>query len=258
MTGEQSASKDAIRKEAERRFHNNRFGGEHDVRQPLTKWYAAVETGARMQTEMIRNLGRGARVLEFGCADGYLSLGESRLAHEAGSFHGIDISDWAIEKARKSAAAQGLTQCSFSVMDAEKLTFPDGQFDLVFGRGILHHLDVEKSLAEIARVLRPGGRAIFYEPLGGNPVLNSYRRMTPHLRTADEHPLVMRDIRLARAAFREVDARFFGLLTLAAVPFRNTAIGPGLMAALEWTDRILLRFPLIRQNAWHLLLTLTR
>lgn len=248
----------ARRKDAERAFHNRRFGGTPDPRAALEKWYVAVESGARQQAELIRRIGRGARVLEFGCADGRLSLGAERLAHETGSFHGIDLADWAIVRARRYAASQNLEHCRFSVMDAERLQFPDGAFDVVFGRGILHHLDLDRSLAEIARVLRPGGTAIFYEPMRGNPLLNSYRRLTPHLRTVDEHPLLMRDISRARDHFRNVDAQFFGLLTLAAVPFHRTRMGPRLMSLCERSDHLLLRLPVVRRGAWHLLLTLTR
>jgi hypothetical protein len=53
-----------------------------------------------------------------------------------------------------------------------------------------HQLTGDLSLAcsEIARVLRPGGPAIFVEPLGHNPLINAYRKRTPALRTVDEHP----------------------------------------------------------------------
>jgi SAM-dependent methyltransferase len=258
-------SGDQSRKDTERRFHNDRFDGGHDIREPLNKWYAAVVGSLRLQVELIKRHGKGATVLEYGCADGRFSLGderiapyENRLAHDTAHFYGIDISDEAISRARDTAASQGLTNCNFTVMDAEHLTFPDGMFDLVFGQGIIHHLDIAKSFTEIARVLRPGGIAVFAEPMGHNPALNLFRKHTPELRTPDEHPLLMRDIRVARTVFRKVDTRFFGMTTLAAVPFLKSPIGPGLMTCCERLDRAILRIPLIQQNAWYVHLTLTK
>ncbi len=246
------------RKAAERQFHNERFGGADDSRAGLSKWYTAVAAGARLQSETIKRLGAGADVLEVGCADGRLSLIDDRLAGAARSYHGVDISDRAIAKARALADSHGLGNCHFSVMDAEELAFSDNAFDLAYGRGIVHHLDVEKSLAAVARVLRPGGTAVFYEPMGRNPAINFYRRKTPHLRTADEHPLLARDIALAQSIFRRVDLHYFGLATLAAVPFQSTPIGARLMAFCSWADRLLLRYPPIREHAWHVLLILVK
>ena len=271
MTGaiDMKATTEHSRIASERHFHDERFGDAPDIREPLNKWYLAVVGSLRLQVELILRYGQGATVLEYGCGDARFSLREgcsyapsappsNRLAHDTAQFYGIDISEEAIRKAQETAAAQGLTHCHFSVMDAEHLTFPDGMFDLVFGQGILHHLDLAQSLKEIARVLRPGGRAVFAEPMGHNPALNLFRKRTPELRTPDEHPLLMRDIRLARTMFSQVDLRFFGLTTLAAVPFLASPIGPRLMAFCEGLDRLILRVPFIQQNAWYVHLTLTK
>ena len=50
-----------------------------------------------------------------------------------------------------------------------QLSFADNSFDVVFGSSILHHLDFDKSLKEIFRVLKPGGRMVFAEPNMINP-----------------------------------------------------------------------------------------
>jgi SAM-dependent methyltransferase len=247
-----------LRKEREREFHNQRFGAEHDIRQPLNKWYGALAAGTRAQNELVRQYGGGANLLEYGCADGMISIVYDRLADNAAYFHGIDISDKAIERARQNCASQGLTNCNFTVMDAENLTFSNNEFDVVFGRGILHHLDLNKCFTEISRVLRPGGKAIFTEPLGHNPAINLFRKMTPQYRTEDEHPLVMNDLKIARGAFREIECKFFGLTTLAAVPFNATAVGSAMMKFCERADSFLLRVPLIQRHAWSVLITLTK
>jgi SAM-dependent methyltransferase len=249
---------DALRKASERDFHNQRFGDEHDSREHLDKWYEALAACYRAQDEQVRRWGKGARVLEYGCADGKISLGTFDLKNDFGSYHGIDISDKAIEHATRKAARLGLANCAYSVMDAEKLTFPDESFDVVFGRGILHHLDLKRCYGEIARVLKSGGKAFFNEPLGHNPALNWYRNRTPDLRTPDEHPLLMSDFDLAKSYFATVECKFFGLATVAGVPFRKTPLGSPLMKLLENTDRLLLSVPFVKQNAWSVLMVLTR
>ncbi len=249
---------DIQRKESERAFHNERYGGDSDNRESLNKWYGAVSAGAKRQIELIKRAAESAKVLEYGCADGRLSLIEEDIARGADEFFGIDISDQAIGKARDTADKLALENCHFETMDAEKMTFGDNQFDLVFGRGIIHHLDLNKCFDEIRRVLRPGGSAIFFEPMGHNPAINGFRRKTPELRTPDEHPLLTKDFDLAGRYFRNVNSQFFGLMTLGAVPFSHMPFGSGLMNACEITDRVLLRIPVIRRNAWFVLLTLTK
>ena len=76
----------------------------------------------------------------------------------------------------------------FRLMDAHELEFPDGHFDAVIGWGILHHLDLDRALGEVARVLAPGGVMVFSEPLDMNPVARLVRRLTPEARTPDEVP----------------------------------------------------------------------
>ena len=107
-------------------------------------------------------------------------------------------------------------------------------------------------------MLRPGGRALFLEPMGHNPALNWYRNRTPELRTPDEHPLLMNDFRLAKRFFSKVDLTFFGLSTLLAVPLAKTPVAAQAMKLCEAADRYLLRLPLLRRNAWFVLMQLTR
>jgi SAM-dependent methyltransferase len=250
---------DSARKESERAFHNARYmTSESDNRTSLDKWYSAVSAGARLQMKTVKRAAEGARVLEYGCADGRLSLLEERVPEGASRYFGIDISDQAIGHARSTAASLGLGNCQFEAMDAENMTFPDNGFDVVFGRGIIHHLDLQRSFSEIQRVLRPGGIAVFYEPMGHNPAINGFRKRTPEMRTPDEHPLLVQDFELARRYFRKVDTTYFGLTTLGAAALSGTRFAGPLMQACELLDRVLLRLPLLDRNAWFVLLALTK
>jgi SAM-dependent methyltransferase len=135
-------------------------------------------------------------------------------------------------------------------MNAEELTFADDSFDFIFGTGILHHLDLNRAYQELSRVLRPNGVALFIEPLGHNPIINAYRNRTPDARTDDEHPLLRKDLHLAREYFSTAAIHSSGLLSLAAVPFGNQATGRMARDILTVADKILLKMPVLRWQAW--------
>lgn len=136
-------------------------------------------------------------------------------------------------------------------MDAEQLDFADSSFDLVCGGGILHHVDVDRLAAETARVLRPGGTALFLEPLGHNPLINLFRRITPRLRSDDERPLLERDLAGLGQYFAEVSVERSALLTPLATPLMRWRIGGSVVRWLERADRWLIgRFEWAKRWAW--------
>jgi len=237
------------RLEAEREFHNRKFAGapEHEAPDAI---YELPRVAYRFFEAAVEPRARGARVLEFGCGDSSYAV---KLNQWGGEVTAIDISDEAIEETRRRVAEAGcLNQTTLLRMNAEELDFPDGSFDLVIGRAILHHLDLAKSYAAIARVLRPGGAAVFLEPLAHNPLINLYRRLTPHLRTEDEHPLTMRDLAAARRHFDAVQIQYFTLLSMAALPAaRAPRLFQRLLDGLDWADRALFRIaPAAGRWAW--------
>jgi SAM-dependent methyltransferase len=190
------------------------------------------------EAERARRRGQG-RILEYGCGAGaYSSIALAAAGYEAIS---VDLSEASIRVAR-DRAAQRFPQVpvEYRVMNAEALEFENGFFELVCGNGILHHLDLERAYTEVARVLAPGGTALFTEPLGHNPLINLYRRLTPRQRTHDEHPLRLADLERARRYFGEVDAWYFHVFAMAAVPFRRTPAFARILSALDRLDRRLL------------------
>lgn len=212
--------------------------------------------GARQSNLRFRSLvgvhGAGRAGLELGCGSG---VNSHWLAREGGRVTGIDISGEALARARDHPDRKPDRAPVFCRMDAECLTFADECFDLVFGSSILHHLNLNRALPGIVRVLRRDGSAIFLEPLGHNPLINRFRLGTPELRTVDEHPLLMSDLRLIRGHFAAVNAEYFHLLSLAAVPFRARAGFKGLLRGLERADGALFRFvPSVRKYAWIVIL----
>ncbi len=237
------------RLDREREFHNDRFTDENRMAQ--RKFYKALTHLEDRMNSITQEAARDADVLEYGCAKGKLSLA---LASTAKHVHGIDISDVAIQIANDEVAARGLKNVTFSVADAMDTGLPDDSFDIIFGSGIIHHLDTERSLREIYRLLKPNGVAIFKEPLGENIAIKAYRTATPRARTVDEHPLLKEDLRIAEAIFDKVEWSFYGLTTLASVPFHKSAVFNPIFKVTAALDSLLLRLPLLKWQAWYALI----
>jgi SAM-dependent methyltransferase len=225
------------RLENERRFHDERFGADADPRATLSRYYSIYKLNTEFFNGLLEGCVPGADVLEFGCARGDKSL---RWARAGARIKGIDISGKAVEAANERARAESLP-AEFYTMDAEALELLDASFDVVFGEGILHHLDLKKACGEIARVLRPRGRAIFVEPLGHNPVVNLYRKLTPNMRTVDEHPLVRSDIETFRRYFARVEVKYFHLATMVAIPLRRTPLFQPVLSLMHRLDEAVMK-----------------
>jgi ubiquinone/menaquinone biosynthesis C-methylase UbiE len=100
------------------------------------------------------------RMLEIGAGTGFftLNLMQAGLAQSAVV---TDISQGMVDVAVRNGRALGLA-VEGQAADAEALPFADGEFDLVIGHAVLHHIpDLDLAFREILRVLRPGGRFVF-------------------------------------------------------------------------------------------------
>ena len=248
-----------IRKNKEKYYHN--FLRDEELKTDIKdfeyytsnqKWYSIVRKSVGFTDSWLARECPNKKILDYCCGDGDIALKITRMG--AAEVIGIDISDVSIENSRKKAAQEGLqNQCKFLVMDAENTKFSDESFDIVFEHGVLHHLDLKKAYAEIARILKPEGKAICVEAIGHNPIMQHYRRTTLHLRTIweMEHILCKKDIEMARFYFNEVKILgFFHLASLGAVPFRKSRPFNFILSGLEIIDCILLRLPIIKWQAW--------
>ena len=190
----------------------------------------------------IREAVRGRVVLDYGCGDGE-STGQL-LALGARHVYGVDLSETAVAAAR----ARGLANATFEAADAHRLPWPDQSFDVVVGRAILHHLDLQAATRELTRVLRPGGELFFVEPLYHNPLAALFRRLTPAARTADEKPLTRAEVLRIGDLF-EASAHGYSLLVsmaLGACTSLVPGVGPSnwLLKVADRIDRGLARTPL--------------
>ena len=200
----------------------------------------------------------GRRVVDFGCGSGSNSV---HLALRGAALAGLDISESLIRLARQRLEANGVQRTArFVVGSAHDTPFPDDSIDVVFGIAILHHLDLELVSREVRRILKPGGRAIFQEPVRNSAVLRFLRRLIPY-RAPDispfERPLTDAEVRAFARGFSGVRIKAFTL------PFVSLAmLIPSVRRAPDWwyglDATMLRRFPFLRSVAGIRVIELTK
>ena len=234
------------RLENEQSFHDKRFAEHDSLRSGIKKYYSINKIAEETYLNIISNNCRGKKLLELGCGTG----NNLEIFHNFGaSITGIDISIEGINMANQKTDDKKLN-ANYLVMNAEDTEFENNVFDIVVGTGIIHHLDLRTIFLEISRLINNNGHVVFIEPLGHNPIINFYRKLTPNIRTSDEHPLKKKDIKLLKKYFGNVEVKYFSLFTLFAVPFRNSFIFNPLFKILYLIDRLVLNMPIIKEYAW--------
>lgn len=115
----------------------------------------------RLVIEMLG--GVSGRILEVGCGPAVMTPELAAMGFEV---HGVDVSGEMIRRARQRMAGHPLEKrCRFAVGDFERLEFPDNFFDAVLAMGVLEYLpSYANALRSAARVLKPGGHAVFTVP----------------------------------------------------------------------------------------------
>jgi SAM-dependent methyltransferase len=177
----------------------------------------ATRTAARDAAFFTRYLRPGMRVLDVGCGPGTITLGLAQLV-APGEVIGIDIQTSLIERAASLAKARGQTNLRFEHADLYALPFADRCFDAAFGNGVLMHLaEPMRALAQLRRVLRPGGvigvrdpdfGAVLYAPM--TPLLQRWLELRVRVRQYNGgDPFLGRHHRrlLLDAGFVDVSAR---------------------------------------------------
>jgi SAM-dependent methyltransferase len=179
---------------------------------------------------------KSLKVLDYGCGKGLDSL---QLLKSGAITFGIDISEKYIEFTKQLALKNNFQEkdFKFQVMDAHNLKFEDNSFDLVIGRGMLHHLDANIALKSIHKVLKPKGRAIFIEPLADNPLLKLFRALTPKARTIDEAPFSRADMKklINPKMWDNKDTMYCGLISAPTSIFTSIVLS-------KYPNNILLKF----------------
>lgn len=154
---------------------------------------------------------RGKSILDVGCGLGEASV---YFAIEGASVTALDLSqgmlDAALYLARKNHVEIKIHKSSAEGFNFKKHNL----FDIIYLGNLFHHVDIEATLKQITNHMKPNGIMISWDPLAYNPIINIYRKMATEVRTQDEHPLKLRDIRLFNKYFKSVKKRYFWFTTL--------------------------------------------
>lgn len=212
----------------------------------------------------------GKRLLELGCGAGEASIYFAKLGAEVTA---TDISAGMLKVVKDVAAYHGVAVDTRQLF-SHNLPFMDGEFDIVYAANLLHHVELEQTLAEARRVLRDGGIFVCWDPLAHNPLINVYRRMATQVRTVDEHPLKMDDLKRFRAFFPQVayETTWFFTLWIFFRFYLIEQIDPNkerywkkillehkrlepMYCGLELCDRFILRlFPFLKRYCWNIVI----
>ena len=190
-------------------------------------------------------------VLDYGCGIG--SITQKIATLKPSKLFGIDISEVSINKAMENAKILNL-QINYSVDNCEETKFKNETFDLIFGSGILHHLNLNKSVSEINRILKSDGEMVFLEPLGTNPLINLYRKLTPNSRSADEHPFLKKDFNFINSLFDRVTVRYYGFFTLIFFLLYRNPKKSFLFKIISKLDHYFFKIRYFRNFAWSVLI----
>lgn len=150
----------------------------------------------------------GKKLLDLGCGLGEASV---YFALNGAEVTASDISPEMCNTTQAVARLNGVKVKTVVASATDLSSISDGTYDFVYGANMLHHVDIGVCMSEVHRVLKNGGVAVFWDPVQYNPLINLYRRMASGVRTEDEHPLRMADIRKIKSMFGEIETRHFWL-----------------------------------------------
>ena len=233
----------------EKEFHNKLQSGNKGRFENV--FYKAISNAWDDFFNFLNLYVKNSDVLDYGCGVGPII--EKVIKYNPKKITGIDISDVSISKA-KGKFQNFHSNIELFVDNCENTKFEDNKFDLVYGLGILHHLQISKCINEISRILKPNGTFLFLEPLGTNPLINFYRAITPNSRSKDEHPLLNKDFILIKTKFKTVDIRYYGFLTLVFFPFYKSPKSSIIFNYLVKLDQFLFKFKFFKMLAWSVLI----
>jgi 2-polyprenyl-3-methyl-5-hydroxy-6-metoxy-1,4-benzoquinol methylase len=185
----------------------------------------------------------GKRLLDYGAGDGWNSV---CFAKANARVVAIDISQKGIALIRKKAKANNVAgNLSAEVQNCYQTSLESSSFDIVYGGGILHHLDVDEAGREIRRLLKADGVAVFFEPMRETRIMDVIKAFVLFVlrrkalgETEGESPMNEERIARLNKHFRSVQFRYFNVLTSASLIFKSES----LKRFLCWADFFLINY----------------
>jgi len=254
-------SKEVLRKEED--FHDN-WADSINIDEVMVDEFfeACTSPENRIILEYLGNI-NGKNILEIGCGAGEASV---YFAKKGALVTATDISTGMLNVVNSVAHKHNVSVKTLQCF-SDNLPFSENTFDIVYAANILHHVNIINTIEEIRRVLKEGGVFVCWEPLAHNPAINVYRRIASEVRTSDEHPLKMKEVREIAKYFHHVKCKgtwFFTLFIFLKFYFidkidpnkerywkkilvDNSKLGP-LYTRLEKMDDFILKvFPFLRR-----------
>lgn len=195
----------------ESHFHDN---WAHHTDTLSIKVREAFEAPTALENQFIlKKLGpiQGKSVLDVGAG---LCESSVYFAMQGAQVTATDLSPGMLQKGEELAAAHQV-RIETVLSAAEDLAETGRQFDIIYAANLLHHLeDKEKFLKSIQRLLKPGGQFCSWDPIRYNPLIYVYRRLATRVRTPDENPLGIQDLKLIQSHLPGAQPKFFWISTL--------------------------------------------
>jgi arsenite methyltransferase len=161
---------------------------DEDAARQLEAIYSTSDIVAQRNDTLRRlDLGPGERVIDIGCGPGFLTQPMADAVGDGGCVLGIDVSEPALALARRRCSHAWV---EFRLDDVQDLKEPADSFDVVTCVQVLEYVpDVEQAIAEIRRVLRPGGRGVIIATDWGTGIWHTHdpERMRRILRVWEQH-----------------------------------------------------------------------
>jgi len=207
-SSQQSSTTDRLSREAD--FHDQWASGINADNTLIDEAFDSIT--ALENQHILSQFGNvaGKRILDYGCG---AAEGGIYLAKRGAQVVGVDVSQGMLDAAQRLAGAHGVKIETRQVTE-NKIPADNNEFDLIYGNGVLHHVDLGVAKRELSRILKAEGTGCFIEPLTYNPAIEVYRYLARTVRTEDEKPLSFEDIEAFDEYFAEVSHREFWFTTL--------------------------------------------
>jgi len=187
-------------------------------------------------------------ICDFGCGSGEMACRLGRLGYRV---TGLDVSPDLIEVARERAELDGVSdRVKFIVADGASVNITDGAFDAVLAMSVVHHMPLEDALHALERLLCPGGRIAFLEPVAYSKALQWLRDrswvekdISPDERqlSADEVRYIGKRFIVEQQRHYYLLARLWRILPAGWIKYGETPLG--------WFDQMLLAIPGVKRFA---------